>query len=284
MELSPPSARKTNSSTSPSGSFTDDPPSPKDLRPVKLDEAHFARDPADRGSSGGLSLGRRNSDRGVQILVDSSESRTITAAQNFEGLGEEKKPLPSPSNKPRGEKGESSSSSSPRAGGEQRSSSKLPGDGETTGAGVTRGGDTRVRAGSDSASSAKPKLSSAESSGGKEQGHSSSSRLQVQLKEYDRRKLEEEDQRREGGRVRPPPPTLAKAPPSPLSPPSRGFPSPVRTLGEGGSSVRFRERSGSSGDSWQQASVRSPDSSSSSSATQVLGRCFFECNCLNRGV
>ena len=229
ISISPSSMPKTTSSPSILSSSTDD-LSPKDLTPVKLDETHFARDLTDR-------IGFGQQDRGVQIRVDSSESRTITAAQNFEGL-EKSKPG-----------GEESDSPGGGAGGEE--GRKLLADGTTAG----EAGDGSGRGAEDSA---KPRVPAAS----KEQGRSSSSRLQVQLKEYDLKKMEDEQKRE--GRVRPLP-LLTK----PQLPTLRSFPSPVRAAAEG-AAVRFSERLGSSGNSPQQAPVRSPDSSSSSSATQVL--------------
>lgn len=226
MDISPSSLHKTSSSPSVFSSSADE-MSPKDLLSVKLDEAHFARDPVDKSDLG--------CNRGVQIRVDSSESRTITAAQNFEGL-EKSKPGP--------EEKESSGGSSDE--------NKPPADGKAyrdVGEGAGQGGDDLTT----------PRVSG--ESAGKEQGRSSS-RLQVQLKEYDRRRMEDE-QKREGSVQ--PPLSLAKTPLSSM----RSYPSPARTLEEG-AAVRFSQRSGSMGDSPHQACVRSPDSSSSSSATQVL--------------
>ncbi|XP_070184862.1 tuberin-like isoform X2 [Littorina saxatilis] len=164
----------------------------------------------------------------VQIRVDSSDSHAMVAAQNFEGLEKLK-----------------STAEEEREIEESGEQKNLPSERKTTGDmgdGVrqTTNSSTQMNVPAESCS--------------KEQGRISS-KLQAQLKEYDRKRKEGEGEK-DRETQQSPSPSPAKAPASPF-----------KAGGEGGA-VRFRARSGSSSGSLHQGPVTSPDSSSSSSITQ----------------
>ncbi|XP_076458884.1 tuberin-like isoform X2 [Babylonia areolata] len=252
MDFSPSSLRRTSSSPSLLSSSTNE------VVPVRLDEHHFARDRLQAEFS---APGHHH--HSVQIVVDSSDSRTITAAQNFEGL----------------DTTTTATATTPTQSSEGAEGGCSPTEGEM----VQQGKEPCKLSGQEQAAEDSTATNTADSA---ERTHTSegagtkavawpavrepgrsSSRLEAQLKEYDRQKLEEDRKRESGGGLSsdPPTPTPPAPPPTPLSVPA--VPSLASPTGEN-LAVRGQHSPRGTGNSPRQVPVQSPDSSSSSSVTQ----------------